>query len=59
MGKNIVVINWPLWGKKNDAVNYIDEMVKIGLLCRINHISDSEWDLIAAKFGEFVEGGEA
>ena len=53
----MVIIEWSLWESKDETINYITEMEKIGLICRINHIGEAEWNEISARFGEFVERG--
>lgn len=51
-----VEINWHLWDSE-EALMYIEEMMKIGLPCRINFISENEWILLSNRFGAFVERG--
>ena len=51
-----VEINWHLWDRE-EALMYIEEMMKIGLPCRINFISENEWILLSNRFGAFVERG--
>ncbi|WP_154664026.1 hypothetical protein [Bacillus cihuensis] len=50
----MVVMQWQLWNIK-EAIEYIREMKKIGLNCRLCNISDLDWTILKMMFGSSVE----
>lgn len=57
--RNIVVLNWHLWQCKQQGKEYIAEMLGLGLSCRIDRISDEEWESLTSEFGQSIERGVA
>lgn len=58
LGREIVVINWALWKCPYKAWEYIEEMIRIGLPCRIDNVSDKDWEILYKDLGDNIKRGE-
>ncbi|EAR66232.1 hypothetical protein B14911_10872 [Bacillus sp. NRRL B-14911] len=55
----MIIIEWNLWSCKEEAETFIEKMVSVGLICKVNRVDDSTWEELTERFRNNVERGVA